>query len=148
MNYINSIECGNTLEKIKDIPTNYLDLTISDIPYGIGFGAWDVKHTNTNSAYLGTSPAQAKSKNFISRGKPINGWSKKDKSIYKEYYDWCFNDYQMENVYDYGGSDKDDDSEGFTIFNWEENYKDNEYILDFIYESYDKFSELPEIFIE
>jgi hypothetical protein len=66
----------------------------------------------------------------------------------KEYYDWCFNDYQMENVYDYGGSDKDDDSEGFTIFNWEENYKDNEYILDFIYESYDKFSELPEIFIE
>ena len=33
---------------------------LSDIPYGIGAEDWDVLHDNTNSAYLGTSPAQEK----------------------------------------------------------------------------------------
>lgn len=30
----------------------------SDIPYGIGADDWDVSHSNTNAALLGSSPAQ------------------------------------------------------------------------------------------
>jgi len=74
---------------INHIPDNSIDLILSDIPYGIGIKDWDVLHKNTNSAYGGASPAQAKSAAFKKRGKPINGWSEADKRIPKEYYDWC-----------------------------------------------------------
>lgn len=36
-------------------------------------------HDNKNSALLGKSPAQKKSKLFNSRGKPKNGWSEANK---------------------------------------------------------------------
>ena len=42
----------------------------------------------------------------------------------------------------------EENEESFNFFNWEEIYKDNEYILDFIYENYYNLSDLPEIFIE
>ena len=65
-------------------------MILSDIPYGISFDEWDVLHNNTNSALLGSSPAQEKSgKVFKTRGKPLNGWSEADKKIPQEYYDWC-----------------------------------------------------------
>jgi site-specific DNA-methyltransferase (adenine-specific) len=65
-------------------------LILSDIPYGIGAEDWDVLHENTNSAYLGTSPAQLRAgKVFKSRGKPLNGWSEADRLIPKQYYEWC-----------------------------------------------------------
>jgi site-specific DNA-methyltransferase (adenine-specific) len=64
-------------------------LILSDIPYGIGAEEWDVLHNNTNSAYLGSSPAQKKSGDiFKKRGKPLNGWSESDRLIPKQYYDW------------------------------------------------------------
>ena len=67
-----------------------MDLILSDIPYGIGLGDWDVLHDNRNSAYLGASPAQARAGAvFKTRGKPLNGWSEADRRIPHEYYEWC-----------------------------------------------------------
>lgn len=37
-----------------------VDAIISDIPYGISIDKWDILHDNTNSALLGSSPAQEK----------------------------------------------------------------------------------------
>ena len=63
---------------------------MSDIPYGIGVEKWDVLHTNTNSAFLGTSPAQVKSGAiFRRRGKPLNGWSEADRQRPLQYQKWC-----------------------------------------------------------
>ena len=78
------------IEGMARVPENTAHLILSDIPYGIGAEDWDVLHDNTNSAYLGSSPAQEKAgKVFKSRGKPINGWSEADRLIPKQYYDWC-----------------------------------------------------------
>ena len=82
--------CANSIEALKDIPSNSVDLILSDIPYGIGLDDWDVLHNNTNSALGGNSPAQKKAGSiFNKRGKPINGWSKADRQIPKEYQNWC-----------------------------------------------------------
>jgi len=80
---------GDCLEKMKDIPDSSIHAVITDIPYGISFSSWDVKHTNTNSALLGSSPAQEKSTLFKSRGKPKNGWSESDKKIPIEFQQFC-----------------------------------------------------------
>ena len=86
----NSILCADSLSLIKDLPDNSIHLILSDIPYGIGAEDWDVLHANTNSAYMGKSPAQVKGGAlFKKRGKPINGWSEADRAIPKEYYEWC-----------------------------------------------------------
>jgi len=78
------------IQGMRRIPDNFVHLILSDIPYGIGADDWDVLHENTNSAYLGASPAQQKAgKVFKSRGKPLNGWSEADRLIPKQYYDWC-----------------------------------------------------------
>jgi site-specific DNA-methyltransferase (adenine-specific) len=67
-----------------------LSVVLSDIPYGIGADEWDVLHNNTNSALLGTSPAQIKAGAvFRRRGKPLNGWSEADRQIPGEYQRWC-----------------------------------------------------------
>ncbi|MBV6777394.1 DNA-methyltransferase [Xanthomonas euvesicatoria] len=77
-------------EAVRSLPRESTHLFLSDIPYGIGADAWDVLHSNTNSAYLGSSPAQKKAGAlFKRRGKPINGWSEADKAIPREYYEWC-----------------------------------------------------------
>lgn len=86
----NQIFNEDSIEGLRRVPDNTAHLILSDIPYGIGAEDWDVLHDNTNSAYLGTSPAQEKAgKVFKSRGKPINGWSEADRLIPKQYYDWC-----------------------------------------------------------
>lgn len=80
----------DSLSAVKEIPDESIHLILSDIPYGIGADEWDVLHNNTNSAYLGTSPAQEKAGAvFKKRGKPINGWSEADREIPKQYYEWC-----------------------------------------------------------
>ena len=72
------------------LPSTSVDLILSDIPYGIAADEWDVLHDNTNSALLGSSPAQEKAGAiFRKRGKPINGWSEADRAIPRQYYDWC-----------------------------------------------------------
>lgn len=84
------IHHADCLKAIKKIPDNSVHLILSDIPYGIGMDDWDVLHSNTNSAYQGSSPAQEKAGAiFKSRGKPINGWSDADRAITREYYEWC-----------------------------------------------------------
>jgi site-specific DNA-methyltransferase (adenine-specific) len=86
---LNTIYKGDSIELIKNIDDNSIDLIASDIPYGIGVDDWDVLHNNTNNAYLGTSPAQEKAGAiFKKRGKPLNGWSEADRLIPKQYYDW------------------------------------------------------------
>lgn len=86
----NRLILGDSLEEMKNIPDQSIDLILSDIPYGIGIDDWDVLHSNTNSAYQGSSPAQLKAgAAFKSRGKPINGWSEADRRIPFEYYEWC-----------------------------------------------------------
>lgn len=81
---------ADSIEAIKDLPNRSIDLILSDIPYGIATAEWDVLHDNSNSALLGTSPAQQKAGAiFKSRGKPINGWSEADRAIPREYYEWC-----------------------------------------------------------
>jgi site-specific DNA-methyltransferase (adenine-specific) len=88
--WLNQFYNEDCIEGLRRIPNNAAHLILSDIPYGIGADDWDVLHDNTNSAYLGTSPAQEKAgKVFKSRGKPINGWSEADRLIPKQYYDWC-----------------------------------------------------------
>jgi site-specific DNA-methyltransferase (adenine-specific) len=77
-------------EFLKSLEAESVHCIISDIPYGIGAEDWDVLHNNTNSAYMGTSPAQQKAgRIFKSRGKPLNGWSEADRQIPYEYYKWC-----------------------------------------------------------
>jgi site-specific DNA-methyltransferase (adenine-specific) len=88
--FYNRIICGDSIEVIKSIPDNFAHLILSDIPYGIGTEEWDVLHKNTNSAYLGSSPAQSiAGAVFKKRGKPINGWSEADRAIPIEYQQWC-----------------------------------------------------------
>jgi site-specific DNA-methyltransferase (adenine-specific) len=89
---LNRIEQGNSIDWIAQIPDDSIHMILSDIPYGIGSESWDVLHNNTNTAYLGTSPAQQKAGAvFKKRGKPINGWSEADKLIPHQYYEWCMN---------------------------------------------------------
>jgi len=80
---------GDCLEVMKQIPDGSVDCVISDIPYGISVAEWDVLHNNSNSALLGSSPAQDNSGLFKTRGKPLNGWSEADKNIGKEFRQWC-----------------------------------------------------------
>ena len=87
LDYVRQADC---IEAIEDIPDASIHLILSDIPYGIGSDEWDVLHSNTNSAYLGSSPAQQKAGDvFKRRGKPINGWSQADRQIPIEYQNWC-----------------------------------------------------------
>lgn len=89
---MNTIICGDSMRLIKDIENESIHLILSDIPYGIGAEDWDVLHKNTNTAYLGSSPAQKiAGAVFKKRGKPIIGWSKADRAIPKEYQEWCSN---------------------------------------------------------
>jgi site-specific DNA-methyltransferase (adenine-specific) len=86
----NQIMCGDSIKLLDLIKPKFVDLVLSDIPYGISLDEWDVLHSNTNSALLGKSPAQIGKSAFKRRGKPINGWSKADKNIPKEYQAWCY----------------------------------------------------------
>lgn len=88
--YINKIINDNSIDILKNIESNSIHLILSDIPYGIGADDWDVLHNNSNSAFLGSSPAQEKAGAiFKKRGKPLNGWSEADRKIPIEYYEWC-----------------------------------------------------------
>lgn len=90
LQYLNKIINADCLEHLSLLENESVDLFLSDIPYGIGLDDWDVLHSNTNSAYLGSSPAQEGKTGFKRRGKPINGWSSADRNIGKEYQEWCF----------------------------------------------------------
>ena len=86
----NDIYQGDSLELIRAVKSETVHLILSDIPYGIGSDDWDVLHDNTNSAFLGSSPAQRTAGAvFRRRGKPINGWSEADRAIPKQYQEWC-----------------------------------------------------------
>ncbi len=89
---LNKAHIADSIEVIKHIQKESIHLILSDIPYGIGTEEWDILHDNTNSAFLGTSPAQKKAGAvFKKRGKPINGWSEADREIPKQYQEWCSN---------------------------------------------------------
>lgn len=80
----------DSTKRLDFVLDDSVHLILSDIPYGIGADDWDVLHPNTNSAFLGSSPAQQKAGAiFKKRGKPINGWSDADREIPRQYYDWC-----------------------------------------------------------
>jgi site-specific DNA-methyltransferase (adenine-specific) len=86
----NSVYAHDSVQALKELPKDSVHLILSDIPYGIGSEEWDVLHNNTNSAYLGKSPAQDRAGAiFGKRGKPINGWSEADREIPRQYYEWC-----------------------------------------------------------
>lgn len=90
MTEIDTLIHGDSIEILKTFPGNFVHAIISDIPYGIGCGDWDILHRNTNSAYGGSSPAQVSGGGlFKRRGKPLNGWSESDKNIPREYQAWC-----------------------------------------------------------
>lgn len=87
---LDHIYCEDSVSGLRRLAENSVDLILSDIPYGISLDDWDVLHSNTNSALLGSSPAQAKAGAvFKSRGKPINGWSEADRAIPRQYQEWC-----------------------------------------------------------
>ncbi|MCL2660930.1 MAG: site-specific DNA-methyltransferase [Acidobacteriaceae bacterium] len=87
---MNQVVAEDSVIRLRALPESSVHLILSDIPYGIGADDWDVLHDNTNSAYLGSSPAQEKAGAiFKKRGKPINGWSEADREIPRQYYDWC-----------------------------------------------------------
>lgn len=88
--FVDEIINGNCIDVLKQIESNSINLILSDIPYGIGAEEWDVLHDNTNSAFLGSSPAQERAGAvFKKRGKPLNGWSEADRQIPIQYYNWC-----------------------------------------------------------
>ncbi len=87
--YLDKITLGDCREHLPCLENGSIDLFLSDIPYGIAMDDWDVLHRNQNSALLGKSPAQQGKAAFKRRGKPINGWSRSDRNIGKEYEDWC-----------------------------------------------------------
>jgi site-specific DNA-methyltransferase (adenine-specific) len=90
INKMGKIINGDSIECIKNIDTESVHLILSDIPYGISFDDWDVLHSNTNSALLKENPLEKQAGGvFKKRGKPLNGWSKADKNIPYEYYEWC-----------------------------------------------------------
>ncbi|MGC8771582.1 MAG: DNA-methyltransferase [Brevinematia bacterium] len=90
VDFIDKVVNEDCLKILPKIESNSIHLILSDIPYGIGIEDWDVLHNNTNSAFLGTSPAQEKAGTiFKKRGKPLNGWSLADREIPKQYYEWC-----------------------------------------------------------
>lgn len=85
-----SVAVADGIAAVREIAESSIHLILSDIPYGIGADEWDVLHNNTNSALLGTSPAQVKAGAvFRRRGKPLNGWSEADRQIPVEYQRWC-----------------------------------------------------------
>ncbi len=87
---INSITMTDGIMAVRELQEASVHLILSDIPYGIGADEWDVLHSNTNSALLGSSPAQARAGAvFRRRGKPLNGWSEADRKIPIEYQRWC-----------------------------------------------------------
>lgn len=87
---LNSVSLADGIVAVKRISSDSVHLILSDIPYGIGSDQWDVLHHNTNSAFLGASPAQVKAGAiFKRRGKPLNGWSEADRRIPAEYQRWC-----------------------------------------------------------
>ena len=87
---LNTAHLADGIEAVKNIEAATAHLILSDIPYGIGADDWDVLHNNTNSALLGSSPAQTRAGAiFKRRGKPLNGWSEADRQIPMEYQKWC-----------------------------------------------------------
>ena len=86
--YLNRILLGDCKEYLTRLPKQSVHLFLSDIPYGIHLDEWDVFHENTNSAFLGQSPAQQGSSAFKRRGKPIRGWNEADRHIGKDYEEW------------------------------------------------------------
>lgn len=87
---LDSVTLVNGITAVKSLAESSIHLIASDIPYGIGVEEWDVLHDNTNSALLGSSPAQARAGDvFKRRGKPLNGWSEADRRIPIEYQEWC-----------------------------------------------------------
>jgi site-specific DNA-methyltransferase (adenine-specific) len=56
----NSVVVTDGIAAVRDLETSSIHLILSDIPYGIGADEWDVLHNNTNSALLGSSPAQVR----------------------------------------------------------------------------------------
>lgn len=87
---VNQVVNEDSITALRRLADQSVHLILSDIPYGIGAEDWDVLHANTNSALLGSSPAQARAGAvFKRRGKPINGWSEADRAIPRQYYDWC-----------------------------------------------------------
>ena len=86
----NCVKVADGIRAVQEIAEARIHLILSDIPYGIGVSEWDVLHNNTNSALLGTSPAQERAGAvFRNRGKPLNGWSEADRQIPMEYQRWC-----------------------------------------------------------
>jgi site-specific DNA-methyltransferase (adenine-specific) len=87
---LDSVSVADGIAAVRDLAGASIHLILSDIPYGIGADAWDVLHSNSNSALLGRSPAQARAGAiFRHRGKPLNGWSEADRRIPAEYQAWC-----------------------------------------------------------
>ncbi len=87
--FLDTITAGDCLDLIPKLADDSVHCTLSDIPYGISLDDWDVLHANTNSALLGSSPAQEGKAAFKRRGKPIRGWSAADREIPREYQAWC-----------------------------------------------------------
>lgn len=86
---LDSVIKGDCVDELKNIPMEAIHMIASDIPYGIAAEHWDVLHDNTNSALLGSSPAQEMAGAiFRTRGKPINGWSEADRAIPAQYQQW------------------------------------------------------------
>ena len=84
------VSCADSLLALSKLADDSVDMILSDIPYGIGLTEWDVLHDNRNSAYLGNSAGQRRAGAIFSRRrKPINGWSRADRNIPREYYAWC-----------------------------------------------------------
>ena len=87
---LEGIRCGDSESELEKLADQSVDMILSDIPYGIGLSDWDVLHDNQNSAYLGDSAGQRRAGAvFARRRKPINGWSRADRNIPREYYEWC-----------------------------------------------------------
>src|SRR3990172_4545349 len=87
---LDSVSVADGIAAVRHLADASVHLILSDIPYGIGAGAWDVLHNNRNSAFLGRSPAQARAGGvFRHRGKPLNGWSAADRQIPAQYQTWC-----------------------------------------------------------
>jgi site-specific DNA-methyltransferase (adenine-specific) len=87
---LNTVCAVDGIAAVKALESDSVHLILSDIPYGIGADEWDVLHNNTNTALLGSSPAQERAGAiFRRRGKPLNGWSEADRRIPLEYQQWC-----------------------------------------------------------
>ena len=87
--YLDKITLADCREHLPHLEDDSIELLLSDIPYGIAMDDWTSSIATRTRLCLANPRRKQGKPAFKRRGKPINGWSRSDRNIGKEYEDWC-----------------------------------------------------------